>query len=68
MSTWIDNHNINLPGCSASAWIHHGRDIDVNDKWAATISIYAPCFGIVTGKTIYGIQDDYGNFVEVPYV
>ena len=67
MSTWLGNHNISLPGVSASAWIHHGRDIDVNDKWVATISIYAPGFDMVTVKTIYGVQDDFGNFVEVPH-
>ena len=67
MNTWLGNHNTDLPGCHASAWIHHGRDIDVNDKWVATFSIYAPGFDMVTAKTIYGVQDDFGNFVEAPH-
>lgn len=68
MNTWFGNHNISLPGANATAWLQHGRDIGVNGKWVATISIYAPGFDMVTGKTIYGVQDDFGNFVEVPHV
>jgi len=68
MNTWLGNHNLSLPGNSATAWMTHGREHGVHNKWVATISIYAPSFGIMTSKYIEGVQDDFGNFVEVPYV
>lgn len=68
MQTWTGNHTPNLPCEKQGAWMFHGRDIQVSNKWVATLSIYAPEFGVTLTKTIYGVQDDFGNFVEVPYV
>ena len=35
--------------------------------WIATISIFAPGFKRSLCENVYGVQDDFGNFVEVPY-
>lgn len=63
--TWVGNHNTSLPNAGISAWMGHGRATGHNNHWIASISVYAPGFCIATTKKIYGVQDDFGNFVEV---
>lgn len=61
------SHQTQLPRCSAHAWMNHGRTADVHDKWIATIAIFAPGFSVSIAENKYGVQDDFGNFVEVPH-
>lgn len=65
--TWYNNHNTRLPIEFASAWMFHGRDIGVHNKWAATIAISCPEFEVQVSKLVYGVQDDFGNFVKVDH-
>ena len=61
------SHQTPLPRCSANAWMNHGRTAGVHNMWIATISIFAPGFKRSLCENVYGVQDDFGNFVEVPY-
>lgn len=62
---WVGNHNTRLPSNGISAWMSHGRNTGENNYWIASLSVYAPAFGLIHSATIYGVQDDFGNFVEV---
>lgn len=63
--SWVGNHNTQLPKPGISAWMSHGRGIGENNYWMASLSVCAPDFGFIHSTTIYGVQDDFGNFVEV---
>lgn len=61
------SHITQLPNFTASAWMIHGRSVGIHNKWVATASVFSKGFGISIAKNLYGVQDDYGNFVEVPH-
>lgn len=63
--SWVGNHNTRLPKAVISAWMSHGRYTGESSYWIASLSVYAPAFGLIHCATIYGVQDDFGNFVEV---
>lgn len=63
--SWEGNHNANLPNTGISAWMTHGRAVGENAHWIASLSVYAPGFGLLDFKQIMGVQDDFGNFFEV---
>lgn len=65
IDSWVGNHNTRLPNNGISAWMSHGRRIGESSYWIASLSVYAPAFGLIHRATIYGVQDDFGNFVEV---
>lgn len=63
--SWVGNHNTRLPNQGISACMFHGRNTGESSYWIASLSVYAPAFGLIHSAIIYGVQDDFGNFVEV---